>query len=362
MLTILFTAVLLAGGLTPPAHAALQAVGPVAAANGFPLWYQDFNGLRLDLCLEPGFCLLEAPDLLAPISFPDNFGPEAFWWSAEAEFAPAAAGVDSALLVLAVEATAADEVNLIDAVEGFQVGFARIRIRIDVSATGTYTVTHPYGTATYNVTALLPAGANEINETQDIGNFLDPGRLGDFSLALADGPGLPEVPGDPVPNISATGASIGPFLRPSATPGGAPLPPVVSPVTGALFIANPLVPTNVTGALPAGGNFFRIQGPGGTVQTDIFSVTGMVSGTQPALLEKAVYRVRTGKFELGGTTTPNTLVTITFGGQTLATPTSDAAGIWTFSGKSPLSPGGAAGRDVTATAGVDTLILPLELR
>jgi hypothetical protein len=362
MLTILFAVVLLTGGLTPPAQAALQAVGPVAAANGFPLWYQDFNGLRLDLCLEPGFCLLEAPNPALPISFPDNFGPEAFWWSAEAATADAAVGVDSALLVLALEATAADEVNLIDAVEGFQVGFARIRIRIDVSELGTYTVTHPFGTATYEVTALLAPGANEINETQDIGNFLDPGRLGDFSLALADGPGLPEVPGDPVPNISETGASIGPFLRPSATPGGAPLPPIVSPVTGALFIANPLVATNLTGALPAGGNFFRIQGPGGTVQTDLFSMTGMVSGTQPALLEKAVYRVRTGKFELQGTTTPNTLVTITFGGQTLATPTSDAAGIWTFSGKSPLSPGGAAGRDVTATVGVDTLTLPLELR
>lgn len=309
----------LAVGFSPPAHAALQAVGPNAtfsngAATGFtyPAWYQDLAGLRLDLCalMTDPFCF---PEGLPPAnSFPD----EMFWWSAGAIIDPpldptavnpllnATGGTGE--VVLALE-SAFGGAGL--AIPGQEIAFARIRIRIDVPTPGTYTVTHPFGTATYIVAEVdVPGGggANEINETQDIGDFVIVGPTSNFAAALVDGPGLPEVPGDPVPNISATGASLGPFLRPAATPGGAALAPIPSIVTpGALFIANPAVPTPITGAVAGGGNFFRIVGPGVDITQNLFSVQGLLAGTQPAkvTVDQADYRVRTGKWAISGTST-----------------------------------------------------------
>ena len=77
----------------------LSAVGPVNPATGFPdWWYQDGNGLKLQLCLDgPPFCLAAASDLAPP--------DEAFWWQAEASV-PAGGG--TARLVLAQEAAFAD--------------------------------------------------------------------------------------------------------------------------------------------------------------------------------------------------------------------------------------------------------------
>jgi hypothetical protein len=369
MLTILFAAVLLTGGLTQPAQAALQAVGPVNPANGFPVWYQDTANLRLDLCLTPGFCLLELPNPAAPVSFPGNFGPEAFWWSAESDVA--ANGI-TGILVLAMEAAFANELP----VEGDQVAFARIRIRVDVPAPGTYTVTHPFGVATYVVDVVDVAGGGggpEINETQDIGNFLDPGRLGNFALALADG-------GPPVAGatVNADGRSIGPFLIPDG------IPFITDVATGLTFISSPLTPVPVTGS-PFGTNLFRVDGGAGLIaENTLFTVTGQVSANQPAAVDRAEYRVKTGKFHIQGfspivavapdplnpTVLVPTEVTIHLGtldtDPVIGTATVDqVTGIWTFNGKAAVSPGGAA-RTVAITSTADPLgpptILGLTLR
>lgn len=325
----------LAVGFSPPAHAALQAVGPNAtfsngAATGFtyPAWYQDLAGLRLDLCalMTDPFCFPEG----APTA--NQFPDEMFWWSAGAIINPpldpaavnpvtGATGGDGEV-VLAMESAFGGALGL--PIQGQEIAFARIRIRIDVPTPGTYTVTHPFGTATYNVATVDVVGgggAPEINETQDIGDFVVIGPTSNFAAALVDGPTAPEVPGDPVPNISATGASIGPFLRASATPGGAPLPFVTSITPGALFIANPAVPTPITGAVAGGGNFFRIVGPGVDITQNLFSLQGLVSGTQPAkvTINEADYRVRTGKWAVSGTSTNPEQVT-----------TGPAAGVTTF--------------------------------
>jgi hypothetical protein len=369
MLSILFAAVLLTGGLTQPAQAALQAVGPNALFNpgGFtyPVWYQDFAGLRLDLCaiLNDPFCFPEG--LPAAGTFPD----EAFYWSAGAAILPTdpgALGTDG-LLDMAMEAAFGGILDPGAAIVGNEMTFGRIRIRIDVPLVGTYTVSHPFGTATYVVDA-VGAGL-EINETQDIGcdGELEPVNC-NFALALLDGPGTPEVPGEPVANVSATGASIGPFLRPSLTPGGEPLLPIPSPLptsAGALFIANPAVPTNVTGS-PVGQNFFRITGPGGiNVTQELFGLMGLVSGTQPAQVEKAEYRVKTGKFHAEGhslliESAPGvpTVITVRLGdalGPVIGTSTVAPTGLWSVTGKVPFSPGGGV-RNVTvqSTAGADT--------
>jgi hypothetical protein len=374
MFTILFAAVLLTGGLSQSALAALGQVGPVNPANGFPVWYQDTAGLRLDLCLDQtGFCLTEEPNPAAPIAFPNNFGPEAFWWVAETAFVDAPTGL-TGLLVLAMEAAFANELP----VEGDQVAFARIRIRIDVPQPGTYTVTHPFGVATYEVLAVdVPGGggANEINETQDLGNFLLPGRLGDFTIALADGPN-PPVAGA---RVNADGRSIGPFLT------RADGLFVTDPISGFTYLGSPLQNVAVTGS-PFGTNFFRVVGPTGTAETALFALMGKISVNQPAAVNHAEYHLKTGKFHIQGFSTivqtgdptavppvplAPTEITIFLGTDPLTSPEIGKAlvhpttGLWVFNGKVPLSPGGAGGSvAVTSTAdptGPPT-ILPLILR
>jgi hypothetical protein len=337
-------AVMLTGGFMQSASAELGAVGPVAPqtinVNGiptdfnFPLYYQDTKPLRLQLCLDDnGFCLL------------DPTGAEAFWWGAEAT--AVANGIDG-LLVMALEA-AFDGAGT--AAAGQEVAFARIRIRVTVPAAGTYTVTHPYGTQTFDVAD--PTVARAINVTQDIGNFGLPGVS--FDLALAD---------TTIGTVNADGRSIGPFLRPSATAGGEPLPPVADPVSGNLYIAQPGALTRVTGS-PLGTNVFRVEGPGGIVaESELFDVTGKLFATQPAMVEKADYRVQTGKFTVQGTSilpesAPGvpTEVTINLGAEVIGTATVDANGNWSSTGKAPVSPGG-AGRSIGVTSTADPAAVP----
>lgn len=254
----LFAAAVLVIGLSATAQAELAAVGPVSAANGFPIWYEDTEGLRLELCLDQnGFCLLENPDPGSPVSFPDNFGPEAFWWDGAA--VAANDGIAGAL-TLAMEGAFANE----DPIAGDQVAFARIRILVDVPTAGTYTVTHPFGFITFpNVTV-----ANGIKITQDIGNFDGPGPAGNYSIALGNDP-------TQAGTVNADGRSIGPFLVPANAAGEA-LPFVQ--FEGNVYIANPTALHRVTGS-PLGTNFFRIEGPGGIVaETPFFNLMGKVSG------------------------------------------------------------------------------------
>src|SRR5918996_3199882 len=93
---LLATVALVAGLLAPltvatPAQAALTTVGPVDPANGYPKWFGDQDGLRLEACLDPAdpLCLQPlAPPFNpnnGPVSFPDNFPEEAFYWTGDAE-------------------------------------------------------------------------------------------------------------------------------------------------------------------------------------------------------------------------------------------------------------------------------------
>jgi hypothetical protein len=295
----------LALGLTAGlSHAALEAVSGVQAgdppaltevlqdgdptlvayslANGFPLWYRDANGLKLQLCLDQAVeragggiffpCATEEPLPGAPISFPANFGAEAFWWMANAAavFASRQDGIEVAggdmLFVGALEAAFAADLGADD---GDQVAFARIRLRISVPRPGIYEVTHPYGTFTYTVS---DPGRRAINQTQDIGSFLLPGPppLGDFTRALPDGE-APFGGGDPPLGfdfslnagvVDEDGRSIGHFLVAADEPGGDPLN-FIEAVDGSRYLADPgagIVPLTVpvTGS-PTGNDFFRLE-------------------------------------------------------------------------------------------------------
>lgn len=234
---------MLASLMSVPADAVLSQTGPINPAHGYPAWFTDSNGLQLELCLDGPMCLAtaERPNPAAPVSFPDNFPGEAFWWAGEAHIE---SGNTSALLVLAQEAAFTTE----DAIAGDQVAFSRVRIRIDGLQDGAnYTITHPYGSIVLPAEAEVAGGAGVINYTEDIGCFDTPCTETSFARA-ANG-------------------TVGPFLRwASGAPAG--------------YIGDPAVEHTVVGS-PTGNNFFRVTGaglPAAGLETNLFSIQGKVAG------------------------------------------------------------------------------------
>ena len=268
----------LALSLTGSAYAQLAAVdpGPYTFATGkFPMWYQDENQLSMELCQSraassrvaattpPAYmCILLAEpgiyDDAQPMIFPDNWPPEAFWFLAETVIPDNAAGYGVDAYVAGIEAAFASE----NPVDGDQQSFARIRLRVNVPVAGTYTITHPYGVETVNVTA---PGRRAINITRDIGI----GAPGNFA--------------------GAVGGAIGPFLRSVNGPYTE-----VNPDTGATetFVGDPNLNEAVTGS-PFNTNFLRITGPAGTIQSNVFSLSGKVLDNRQQTqveIDRATYR------------------------------------------------------------------------
>ncbi|WP_236195271.1 Ig-like domain-containing protein [Pseudomonas glycinae] len=266
--------------LTGSAFAQLAAVdpGPYTFATGkFPMWYQDNNLLSMELCQSraassrvpvstpPAYMctLLPEPgvfDDTLPMVFPDNWPPEAFWFLAETNIPNNGAGFGVDAYVAGVEAAFASG----NPVDGDQQSFARIRIRVNVPVAGTYTITHPYGVETVNVTT---PGRRAINITKDIGI----GAPGNFSGAL--------------------NGAIGPFLRSINGPYTE-----VNPDTGGIetFVGDPNLTEAVTGS-PFNTNFLRIDGPSGvgSIQTNLFTVAGKVLDNRQqthVAVDRATYR------------------------------------------------------------------------
>ncbi|MHC8407858.1 hypothetical protein [Pseudomonas sp. TMB3-21] len=265
------------------AQAALFAVdpGPYLPANGsFAAWYQDTHGRTLDLCLSkavssrapgaPGapsyMCtLLPTPgvfDDAEPIVFPTNFPDESFWFTADATIIDAGRGIDLEFGTAIEAAFAAEE-----PVEGDQVSFARVRIRVDVPTAGTYVVTHPYGVDVFDV----PAGGDRaINMTRDIGI------------------------GTPKTYDGALRGDVGPFLRSVNGPYTE-----TNPLTGAAeqYIGDPNLQEAVTGS-PFNTDFVRIEGPNGLdLRTTLFGISGKLSTVvrpTPMITERSTYSRKAG--------------------------------------------------------------------
>src|SRR3954471_2617007 len=122
----------------------LTEAGPLAE-HGFPAWYRDSNGVRLEACvtLDDPLCPTlpaEVPNPDAPVSYPDNFPGEFFYQLAGATVTDAADGIDLSIGMDLEGAWVNGEV-----IEGDQMVFGRIRIRDKGIADGQYRVTHPYG-------------------------------------------------------------------------------------------------------------------------------------------------------------------------------------------------------------------------
>ncbi|MBI2907584.1 MAG: hypothetical protein HYX92_08025 [Chloroflexi bacterium] len=267
ILVSLFMLIALIAGSSVPAQGALQQAGPVDRSDGFPTWYGDSTGLAVEKCLDTsGLCLFapsSLPNPAAPLSFPDNYPDEIFWWSGEATLGGAGEHID-AHLVVALKGSFVGGAPA----AGQQKTFGRIGITADVPGPGTYRVRHPYGEKTFNVSAVGPGP--EINDTEDVGCAPGAGATCDFSLALA--------------------STIGPFLtwdNFAADP-----PELRDPATGRRYVGNPNVPHAVVGS-PTADNIFRIDGPPGvdldpatagiqtTTRTILFRVSGKVADTTP---------------------------------------------------------------------------------
>jgi hypothetical protein len=239
-------------------------VGPINALNGFPVWYKDENGLKLQLNVDPndpfsGITPADLPNPEQPISFPDNFPSEAFYFAAEAEMETGTG--ERARLVLALEAAFANEIP----VDGDQIVFGRVRIRVaGLQPNATYMVTHPYGVDTF-IAEPDGDGFGEINATEDIG--ICPGEF-----------------------EQAFNSRVHPFLQwdpnvaPAAPAGYIGDPNVLHPVIGSQLIDRFGEPQNI----------FRIEGPGigvnspdsstspglnpdNTIETRNFSLLGKIS-------------------------------------------------------------------------------------
>jgi hypothetical protein len=187
----------------------LTAVGPISETDGFPVWYKGDAGKKLQFCLDPneplcGFLPGDVPDDTKPISFPDNWPGEIFYFLAGSDVTPPGGGSIDATLGL--EATFANE----EPIDGDQMVFGRIRfVGKGLQAGASYTITHPYG-----VDKFTAAADGSFKFVEDIG--ISPGQFG-----------------------GALNSRIGPFLR---------WDPAVAPAAPAGYVGDPNVEHAITGS------------------------------------------------------------------------------------------------------------------
>jgi hypothetical protein len=146
----------------------LKMAGPIDPENGFPLWFEDTRGVRLELGLNPDPrtpAIGDLPRPGAPLSFPDNFPDESFYFLAEARLSVGGKGIQGrARVIFALEAAFGGAGT---PKEGLNVVFARIRVRMDDLIPGAnYKVTHPYGTIGFNEQDKLKPGFDEDKENK----------------------------------------------------------------------------------------------------------------------------------------------------------------------------------------------------
>jgi len=221
-------------------------VGPVNGDNGFPAWYEDKNGVRLEPCLNLdnplcGFAPADVPDPTKPISFPDNFPEEHFYFLAGSVLDLPGGG--RAVLTLGLEGV------YTGATPNDQMVFARQRIVVKGGpADTTLTFREPYGVITVDTDA---AGDGRFVEdiSPAVGNFTTP-----FN------------------------GNLGPWLK---------WDPATAPAAPEGYLGDPGVEHTVVGS-PKGFNAFSVSGGGIDVTTDLFTVQGKISTNTGVNADSAV--------------------------------------------------------------------------
>ncbi|MBK7660385.1 MAG: hypothetical protein IPJ28_15205 [Betaproteobacteria bacterium] len=156
--------------------AATVTVNGIPRSSGFAGRIVDSNGVGLAACLT-GTGVPDGtaanPCTFDPVETGNDFsaalgrGLEAFWFLADNVFATSGPAAIIGRVVTGVESTFLPAA----VADGNQFPFQRLRIRMDVNAVGRYTVEHPWGSKTYEVTALEPGSGlskGEIDDTLDV--------------------------------------------------------------------------------------------------------------------------------------------------------------------------------------------------
>jgi Abnormal spindle-like microcephaly-assoc'd, ASPM-SPD-2-Hydin len=254
MLAALAMAVVTLPFAADPAQAAI-ARSSIIGPQGFPRWYEDADGQRLELCLDSIACSTTSA-LLTPAA-----GGEAVYWAAVA--APPA-GLTGQGLEMEVSAG-------FDPTSGRPVVTGRIRIRVrDLVPGEQYTLTHPYGQAV--ATAQLDPDPVEPDDLTGRIRYIE--EVGCI---------LPEEPADgtpppPAPPCDFSSPLAGPlfegFLRQPGAPAGH---------LGEGLLA--LTPRPVVNGLQ--GNSFQVEGPSvpqGAPPTTDFLVEGRLAAPVTATM------------------------------------------------------------------------------
>src|SRR3989454_1050335 len=250
-LAVVACVIFAAGGAFAQNAQGLAAVGAIDPANGYPRWYLDKNGLQLGQCLDAANpadpCVLAGtfPNPGQPISFPNNFPDEFFYWRTTTTINNIGNVGGRALLVMSTQGGFGGATGTAADGAGAQIVFARYRVRVlpnGLVPGATYVVTGPFGVQSFVATA-----TGTINFTVDQGCPLGTPLPCNFTSVL--------------PTTNA-----GPFLT---------WDPATPPAPTAGFIGDGLLTHTITGS-PSNTNFFRIQGPnvGGpgvnVVETNLF--------------------------------------------------------------------------------------------
>lgn len=227
------------------AVAELARSGPIDQDTGFPSWFEDTEGLRLEPCSAGTNC--SASGARGPSPTSGDAGGQLVYWSAAATMHTRDGGHASLVL-----STRGGHLR-----SGGRYVFNRIQITADNLVPGaTYTVTHPYGTETFKD---VEGGDLGIDFTEDVGCLQTP--CGGFATALNGrvGPWLTwDTLGEPV--------------------GGPPAGYIGDASTPHAVVGSPL--TDKSGEQQ---NYFEIRGPdiGGPgvdrVRQDLFTVEGKIA-------------------------------------------------------------------------------------
>ena len=137
----------------------IAGVGPLDPYHGFPMWYQDSNGVKLELCHNgDAKCVAPPPSFnpALPPRFPENFPNESFYWMADNALTISTGG--TLRVEFAIEAAFLSA----DPMPGRRIVFGRTRFIGKGLRAGTYRITHPYGIDEFYVTAGVIKSTNDV--------------------------------------------------------------------------------------------------------------------------------------------------------------------------------------------------------
>jgi hypothetical protein len=146
--------------LSGPAQGIAAAGTGVLDARGFPVHYTDDSGLSLAICEDGSANCLGA----TTADLADTTDGEAFYWMATAELASSRGNL-SVEFALEAAYAAPNEPMVFD----------RLRVRGDLTRSGTYTLDHPYGSTQVDA---VGTAARNVNFTEDLTCSLNAGCAG----------------------------------------------------------------------------------------------------------------------------------------------------------------------------------------